>query len=65
MSNVQRIKEVKAEIAGISKKIVEKAYDSLEEKHELQKRRWLLKRLLSAIEAGTDSSYLELFMNKP
>ncbi len=61
MSNVEKIKEIKAEIAEISKKIVDKAYETLDEKHELQKKRWLLKRMLSAIETGESYGYLDLF----
>ena len=61
MNNIEKIKEIKAEIAAISKKIVDKTYETLDEKHELQKKRWLLKRMLSAIERGEDSGYLDLF----
>lgn len=61
MSNIEKIKEIKAEIAAISKKIVDKAYETLDEKHELQKKRWLLKRMLSAIENGEDCGYLDIF----
>ena len=64
MSNVQKIKEIKAEIAGISKQIMDKAYDTLDGKHELQKKRWLLKRLLLAIENEEDCSYLDIFRTK-
>ena len=61
MSDIERIKEIKEEIAAISKKIVDKAYETLDEKHELQKKRWLLKRMLSAIESGENYGYLGLF----
>ena len=61
MSNVQKIEAIKAEISEISKRITEKTYVTLEEKHELQKKRWLLKRTLSAIENGSDCGYLDLF----
>lgn len=63
MSNIQKIKSIKAEIAEISKKIVNKDYDTEQSKHDLQKRRWILKRTLSAIEAGEDCGYLDIFQN--
>ena len=61
MNNIQKIKEIKAEIAEISKQITEKTFETLDDKHELQKKRWLLKRMLSAIENGEDCGYLDLF----
>ena len=61
MSNIEKIKSIKDDIAALSRIIVEKQYETAEEKHELQKKRWLLKRMLSAIENGEDCSYLDLF----
>ncbi len=61
MSNTEKIKSIKDDIAATSRKIVEKQYKTAEEKHELQKKRWLLKRMLSAIENGEDYGYLDLF----
>lgn len=61
MSNIEKIKSIKNDIAALSKKIAEKKYETAEERHELQKKRWLLKRMLSAIENGEDGSYLNLF----
>ena len=60
MSNIEKINNIKDEIAMLSKQIVDKQYKTLDEKHELQKKRWLLKRMLSAIQDGSDSSYLNL-----
>ena len=61
MSNFEKIKSIKDEITAISQRIVEKRYETADEKHELQKRRWLLKRMLSAIENSEDYRYLDLF----
>lgn len=61
MSNIEKIKSIKNDIAALSKKIIEKQYETTEEKHKLQKKRWLLKRMLSAIENGEDCGYLDLF----
>ena len=61
MDNIEKINSIKNEIAVLSKKLVEKKYESLDEKHELQKKRWLLKRMLSAIENDEAYGYLELF----
>ena len=63
MDNIAKIKGIKEEIAALSAKIVGQQYNTADEKHELQKRRWLLKRMLSSIENDTDSSYLNLFKN--
>lgn len=63
MSNVAKIKSIKAEIAEISKHIVNQDYQTAQEKHDLQKRKWILKRMLSAIEAGEDYGYLDIFQN--
>lgn len=63
MSNIQKIKSIKAEIAEISKKIVDKDYETLQDKHDLQKKRWILKRTLTAIETGEDCGYLDIFQN--
>ncbi len=61
MDNIAKIKGIKEEIAALSAKIVGHQYETAEEKHELQKQRWLLRRMLAAIETGTDCEYLSLF----
>ena len=63
MSNIQKIKEIKAEKAAISKKIIDKDYDTAQDKHDLQKKRWILKRTLTAIELGEDCGYLDIFQS--
>ena len=61
MNTIEKMESIKNEIAEVSKRIVDKDYKTVDEKHELQKKRWLLKRMLSAIQDGSDSSYLSLF----
>ena len=50
-----QIEAVKAEIEAIRQRINSGDYENPQEKHDLEKRRWLLKKHLAALEAGLDT----------
>ena len=50
-----QIETVKAEIEAIRQRINTGDYENPQEKHELEKQRWLLKKYLAALEAGLDT----------
>ena len=54
MENNQ-IEAVKAEIEALRQRINSGDYENPQEKHELEKQRWLLKKHLAALEAGLDT----------
>ena len=54
MENSQ-IEAVKAEIEALRQRIKDGDYQDPVEKHELDKKRWLLKKQLAALEAGLDT----------
>ena len=54
MENGQ-IESVRAEIEALRQRINDGNYRNPAEKHELEKRRWLLKKHLAALEAGLDT----------
>ena len=54
MDNNQ-IETVKAKIEALRKRINTSDYENPQEKHELEKQRWLLKKHLAALEAGLDT----------
>ena len=54
MKNGQ-IESVKAEIEALRQRINNRDYKDPAEKHELEKRRWLLKKHLAALQAGLDT----------
>lgn len=49
------IKSIQAEIESLRQRLKDGDYKDLNEKHELDKQRWLLKKQLAAIEAGLDT----------
>lgn len=54
MRNIE-IAEIEAKIEALRQRIKDGDYKDLNEKHELDKQRWLLKKQLVAIEAGLDT----------
>ena len=50
-----QIEAVKAEIEALRQRINSGDYNNPQEKHELEKRRWLLKKHLAALEARLDT----------
>lgn len=54
MDNNQ-IETVKVKIEALRKRINTGDYENPQEKHELEKQRWLLKKHLAALEAGLDT----------
>ena len=50
-----QIEAIKAEIEALRQRINNGDYKDPAEKHELEKQRWLLKKHLSALEAGLDT----------
>ena len=50
-----QIEAVKAEIEALRQRINSGDYKNPQEKHELEKRRWLLKKHLAALEARLDT----------
>ncbi len=55
MMKNKQIEATKAEIDALRQRINDRDYKDPAEKHELEKRRWLLKKHLAALEAGLDS----------
>ena len=55
MKNQQEIQEIQATIEALRKRINAGDYENLQEKHELEKQRWLLKKHLAALEAGLNT----------
>lgn len=50
-----QIEAVKNRIEALRQRIKDGDYKDLNEKHELDKQRWLLKKQLTALEAGLDT----------
>ena len=50
-----QIETVKQKIEALRQRINAGDYDNLQEKHELEKQRWLLKKHLASLEAGLDT----------
>ena len=49
------VQQIQAKIEELRTRIKDGDYKDLNEKHELDKQRWLLKKQLAAIEAGLDT----------
>ena len=52
-------KQVEQRIEMISKRIADRDYCNPQEKHNLQKERWLLKKHLEALKAGLNSIIIQ------
>lgn len=59
MKSDEEITKVEQRIERIRKQIAEKDYYDIQEKHNLQKECWLLKKHLEALKAGLDSIIIQ------
>ena len=55
MDRTELIADVSVKIETLRQRIKDGDYKDLNEKHELDKQRWLLKKQLAALEAGLDT----------
>ena len=55
MDQTSKIKDIQDEIETLRQRINAGDYENLQEKHDLEKHRWLLKKHLAALEAGLDT----------
>ena len=55
MDKNTEISKVQEQIKALRQRINNSDYENLQEKHELEKQRWLLKKHLAALEAGLDT----------
>ena len=55
MDRTELIADVSVKIETLRQRIKDGDYKDLNEKHELNKQRWLLKKQLAALEAGLDT----------
>ena len=59
MSNYSNINEVKKRLAEIGKKLVNKEYDTPDDKNMLHRERYILKQQLAALERGGTSYFID------
>ena len=59
MANYSNIKEVKARLEELGKRLVNKDYASPQEKHDIHRERWILKNQLAALESGNTSYFID------
>ena len=55
MDKNTEISKVQEQIKALRQRINNSDYENLQEKHELEKQRWLLKKHLAALKAGLDT----------
>ena len=59
MANYSNIKEVKARLEELGKRLVNKDYETPQEKHDIHRERWILKNQLAALEQGNTSYFID------
>lgn len=59
MANYSNIKEVKARLEELGQRLVNKDYNSPQEKHNIHRERWILKNQLAALESGNTSYFID------
>jgi len=59
MANYSNIKEVKARLEELGKRLVNKDYETPQEKHNIHRERWILKNQLAALEQGNTSYFID------
>ena len=59
MANYSNIKEVKARLEELGKRLVNNEYETPQEKHNIHRERWLLKNQLAALEQGNTSNFID------
>ena len=53
------IPEVKARLAELGQKLVNKDYETPQDKHNIHRERWILKHQLEALENGSESYFID------
>ena len=59
MADYTNINDVKARLAELGQKLVNKDYDSPEEKNALHRERYILKHQLAALQEGNTSYFID------
>lgn len=59
MANYSNIKDVKARLEELGKRLVNKDYETPQEKHNIHRERWILKNQLAALEQGNTSYFID------
>ena len=59
MANYSNIKDVKARLEELGKRLVNKDYETPQEKHNIHRERWILKNQLAALERGSSSYFID------
>ncbi len=59
MANYSNIKDEKARLEELGKRLVNKDYETPQEKHNIHRERWILKNQLAALERGSSSYFID------